>query len=344
VSSEAKTATSERCADGTVLKGEELKASPTFDGLRFMTLKELNAIPEEDYSYVVDGMLPKAGSSILYGKPKRGKSTMARQLAVAVSQGKPFLGRDTEQGLVMYIALEEKPCEIAMHFRLLGAEEHDPLMILTDLRGKKLEEVRQAIVSQKPVLVIVDTLAKFLHLPKINDYGPVNEAVRWIHDVSRDTGAHFMAVHHSKKGKEDDATDNMLGSTALAGAVDTLIALSEGQGGRTVATTQRYGDPLEETALLFDPVARSMSLGNTSKYDVEEQKVATRELLSQGILAFVAANPGCIEPDIVMNVEGMSERIKRQLRELIKDGRLRKEGRGVAGDPYRYYAGFPIEA
>jgi hypothetical protein len=311
-------------------------------GLPFRTLKELNADPEEEHEYLVEGMLPLAGSSILHGKPKKGKSSISRQLALAVSRGEPFLGRQTVQGLVMYIALEEKPSEIKRHFRLLGADD-DPILILTDLRGCKLEQVRQEILLKRPVLVIVDTLAKFLNISKINDYGPVNKAVQWIHDVARESGAHIMAIHHSKKGTEEDVTDNMLGSTALAGGVDTLISLADVRGGRIISTTQRYGDWMEETALQFDPETRSVRLGNTTKSESEETRRRSREVLSHAIIAFVTHNPGCIESEILANVTGKRETTKMQLRELLKE-RLRRTGGGRAGDPYLYYADVPVES
>jgi RecA-family ATPase len=50
--------------------------------------------------------------SLLVAKPKVGKTTLAFNLAVAVSRGEEFLGRKTTQGPVVYLALEEKKGEI----------------------------------------------------------------------------------------------------------------------------------------------------------------------------------------------------------------------------------------
>jgi predicted ATP-dependent serine protease len=310
--------------------------------LKVMTLQELYNAPEEEHRWVVEDLLPMAGSSILHGKPKKGKSTLARQLAVAVSQGQPFLGKATLQGPVLYLALEEKLSEIKGHFRLLGATDTDPIHIIPDCRGHDLHAIREIIVELKPVLVIVDTLGKFINLKKYNDYGPVNESLRHLHDLARDTTTHLLCVHHSKKGAEDDATDNLLGSVALAGAVDTLIALQGTQDRRSISTSQRYGNAMEETALKFDPETRSLSLGNTAKAEAEESKLNTRRILSEQMVEFVINNRGCTEIDVLEGVTGKSEAIKALLRELLKE-RLRREGKGVAGNPFRYYADVPIE-
>src|SRR5437899_9961513 len=96
------------------------KADEPVEPFRLKSVRELFEEPEEKTPYIVEGLLPSAGTSLLGGKPKDGKSTLARQLAVAVATGKPFLDRATEKGRVLYFALEEKSSEVKAHFRLLG--------------------------------------------------------------------------------------------------------------------------------------------------------------------------------------------------------------------------------
>ena len=60
-------------------------------GLEFITLGELLASDDEECLWTVDGLLPEGGLSILVGKPKCGKSTLARNLALCVARGRPFL-------------------------------------------------------------------------------------------------------------------------------------------------------------------------------------------------------------------------------------------------------------
>src|SRR5574337_964518 len=94
---------------------------PTID---LISACDLLSMQEETVAYCVDNMLPSSGLSILAGKPKAGKSTLARQLAVAVAQGQTFLGRKTSKGKVIYLALEEKPSEVKAHFEDLGLTMH----------------------------------------------------------------------------------------------------------------------------------------------------------------------------------------------------------------------------
>jgi hypothetical protein len=99
---------------------------------------------------------------------------------------------------------------------------------------------------------------------------------------------------------------------------------------------------MEDTILTFDAETRSVSLGSTTKAEVEEAKHSTLLALSESIVEFVTNNPGCTENDVLAGVTGKREAIRTQLRELLKS-RLRREGKGVAGDPFHYYADVPVE-
>ena len=57
--------------------------------------------------YCVDGLLTQGGFSVVGAKPKQGKSSLSRYLAVAVAKGKPFLGRATTKGDVLLFSLED---------------------------------------------------------------------------------------------------------------------------------------------------------------------------------------------------------------------------------------------
>jgi len=83
--------------------------SPTkATGLRLTALGDLMTEDPEQIDWVLEDTLPAAGMSLLVAKPKVGKSTLARCLALAVARGEEFLGRSTSQGVVVYLALEKK--------------------------------------------------------------------------------------------------------------------------------------------------------------------------------------------------------------------------------------------
>jgi DNA primase len=120
-------------------------------------LDELLKEPEENISWTVEGLLPSSGISLLVAKPKTGKSTLARQLAVRVARGKKFLGRKTNQGRVVYLALEEKRDEVRKHFADLGVDGDEDLYVHCAAAPEEaVLKLIQLVKEYKPALVIVD--------------------------------------------------------------------------------------------------------------------------------------------------------------------------------------------
>src|ERR1700753_4437636 len=133
--------------------------------LVFRSFSDLYHNPPEDVPFVVQNLLPTGGLSVLLGKPKAGKSTLARQLLVAVAQGGDFLGRNCEQGDVLYVALEEKESEVVSHLKQLGLRQTDPLGIVlsTTGTGSPVEALRQSLEAKPNVrLVVIDPVFRFL--------------------------------------------------------------------------------------------------------------------------------------------------------------------------------------
>src|SRR2546426_12350319 len=97
-------------------------------------IRDLLAEPDDAVSWIVDGLLPAGGLSVFGGKPKGGKSTTARAIALRVSRGEPVLGRTTTKGPVVYLGLEDPRRVTKGHLRALGAQPDDDLYVFTGHR------------------------------------------------------------------------------------------------------------------------------------------------------------------------------------------------------------------
>lgn len=307
---------------------------------QFRTIKEVYDTPDEQISYCVDNLLPTGGMSALLGKPKAGKTSLARQLAVAVAQGEAFLGRKTKRGRVLYLAIEEKLSQVKAHFRQLGLQESDPVEIACGSVQKSkaidmLELTLQA--AEDSVLVIIDPMFRFVKVSDANDYIQVNDILEKLLDVARKRDVHILTVHHMKKKETEDDMDGALGSTAIAGAVDTLISLKVDQnGGRIIATRQRYGTDMESTHLEWNPDSGEMSLGATSEATEKLRAEEIRDLIETRMLTYIAAHPGCDQESIFNAVTGKTTTKKQVFQSLKDKAYLSVTGSGKKGDPYRY--------
>ena len=58
--------------------------------------------------FLVDGFLPRGYVTILAGDPKVGKTVLASAITLAIAEGSPFGGMETNRGGVLWLSLEEK--------------------------------------------------------------------------------------------------------------------------------------------------------------------------------------------------------------------------------------------
>jgi hypothetical protein len=317
------------------LKPEDVRAwgrrAEVRDRFNLTVLGDLMKEPDEAVSWLLDGILPIGGLSLLAAKPKVGKSTLARCLALAVSRGNEFLSRVVAQGPVVYLALEEKRSEVRKHFADLGAEGVEAVHVHCaaapqDAIPALLEDVKRL----KPVLVIVDPVLRMTRIRDANDYALVSNALEPLMSLAREYGTHLLLIYHLGKGERTDATDAILGSTAFFAAVDTALILKRSDRYRTIQSRQRYGEDLPETVLEFDPSRRGVSLG--------VQRSEADELAVSGeILKFLeGAGEGKTEPEINEAVEGSNATKRKAIRRLVAEGKAQRSGSGRRGDPFLY--------
>lgn len=296
----------------------------------FTRLNDLFQEPEEQTKWLADGLLPTGGFSIVVAKPKVGKSTIARGLALNIASGQPFLGKEVSKGAVVYLALEEKRYEIKRHFQDMGATGNEEIHIYVGgAPADAITQIKRVVQEIKPVLVIIDPLFRFTKVKDGNDYHQVTNALEPLLRLARDTGTHVLCVHHSRKG-ESTAEDSFLGSQAIFGSVDTLMIMKRHEHYRTLQTIQRYGDDLPETILAYDKDTRNTSLGG-SKQDEDFN------ILGNAIVDFLKGQEEPVTEKVVEGaIEGRTALKRKALRDFVEKGKIQKLGKGGKNDPYKY--------
>ncbi len=304
---------------------------PGRGGFMLTKLNDLLNEPAEIVSWLLEGKLPAGGISVLSAKPKVGKSTLARCLALAVATGEPFLDCATTKGPVIYLALEEKRGEVRRHFADLGATGEEEIYIhAASAPQAAVLELCELTKRIRPVLIVIDPLFKFVRIRDEKAYAEVCNAIEPLLTLARESGAHVLLSHHSGKMERADATDSILGSTAIFGGVDTAIILKKADRYRTVQSCQRYGTDWPELVLNFDPTERSLSLG-------VERSEAEAGRIGEAIAVYLA---GSDEPqtriEIEAHVEGKTKHKRTALKALCAAGRVSESGAGAKGDPLRF--------
>jgi AAA domain len=285
--------------------------------------------------FVVDGLLTQGGLSVLGAKPKVGKSSLSRYLAVSVAKGVPFLGRDTTQGDVILCSLEDPRahvdnCLAALDYRATDSSIQIVERVAPD-KETSVVAIRDALTANPNVrLVIIDHLAKFLNLPDLSDYMPTLRGIGLLHELARAfPHVHILCLAHSKKVRCEDPFDGILGSTALRGEPDTNIVLMNEGGERVIVTETRAGRPIHATILKTEmvtsagcDVVKDFALGepfDQSKKERMEKLVQNQTALyGNRIIDFLAECDGqtATQKEIVVAVVGKTERIVDAIKHL----------------------------
>jgi hypothetical protein len=272
--------------------------------------------------------LPQAGLSILAARPKAGKSTLARNLVLAVARGEPFLGRTTTAGTVLYLALEEKRAELRRHFRKMGANDEPILIYCATAPADGVAQLSEAVMQEPPALVIIDPIIRLSRMVDSNSYSEVSKALEPFIALARDSGAHVMLVHHAGRANPG-GVDAPMGSTAFAGSVDTILVMTRTDCMRTLSSVQRYGDDLDEIVLTMDDMRRINVSGTKQQFEEREARKA--------IVAFLEKHPDAKQKELREKIKLRWQTVWAALAAMIEDGTVTRQGEGGKQDPYKYY-------
>ena len=298
-----------------------------------MWMERIMDAPQTDIDWLLDGVLPMGGMSLVTAAPKVGKTTFARCLALAVSRGAEFVGRSTVTGTVLVVSLEDSPRQIRAHMAAIGASRDDAIGWyghgdFPATTGDRLNTLDAVIREFEPVLVVVDPLFKFISIKDGDAYSEVSAALNPLMQIARASGVHILLTHHNRKGG-GEAGEEVLGSTALFAGVDTLISLKRDGDGRTIETIQREGDDLPVTVLRMDPTGWIDTGG--IRADVKAREI------DEQILAVIGEVGSPMETDDVIAATGRAKKaVLDSLRRMTKAGALTQTGEGKRNAPYQY--------
>ena len=187
------------------------------------------------------------GLTLLGGKTKSGKSTLAEQIAEEISENKK----------VLYLALEYNKRMAQGRFKRFTEKHQIHLVLEGEMNrigndGEK--ELEALLFHYKPKLVIVDILAKIKR--KNNGYYDEEyKAMTEIKELIDQFDIDCLVLTHSGKpsgNDSDDPFDKIIGSTALQGVPDNLMVLEQSKGQTKLHTKGRLIYPSEKVLSFKD--------------------------------------------------------------------------------------------
>ncbi len=294
---------------------------------------------EYEVKWITEGFTPASGTSLLAATPKTGKSVFARAEAAAIITNNSFFGAATTPTNVLLLALDEAGQSVFGHFhRLWGNAGYGDRFAHLDvvepgnlLPDRWQTQLMEQFERRHYGLVIADMMVNLMPgVQDLNDYKSVFEAMGVFRTIAAKLDTHFRLVHHYNKG-EGRGVDRVMGSAAIAGAVDQLILLDQTpQGKRFYQVAGRLTNDDTQWAYGLGTDSGLLSrLGRRGEGSVHEGEIT--RWVRQHLLFGEPFTAKEVQSEIATDCTVKT--VKRELEKLVVAGDLTKKRVGT-GDIY----------
>lgn len=258
--------------------------------------------------WIIPGIIP-AGLTVLGGAPKMGKSFFSLQMMLAVVTGGMFLGQRVDPRPTLYLALEDHPTRLQERMKSMGwplGYPGDFLSVLTireiihDFNHEGSERLANMIAQRGYEFVIIDTLSKVFKGDK-NEEQEMMGFVSPLQILSQESEIGLMIVHHHGKMMNRDVVKDLMGSTSLGGAADTILGMyrERNSAGAELAMTGR--NTIEKTMKIrFDHATTCWQLDDNPLAGLTPEQgdvIVTLETIGPSTLREVVDALGKVWPD-----------------------------------------------
>jgi hypothetical protein len=220
--------------DNELLDGEILRLDQKRNG-KLVAESRIKLVPFNsiklgtDRRYLVKGLIPYPGLTVIWGPPKCGKSFWTFDLAMHVALGREYRGRRIQQGPVVYCCFEgqigfQARAE-AFRQKHIAEDSEDIFFYLMPVTLDLVKEYDDLIAAIRecgidPAAVVLDTLNRSLNGSENSDedmsaYIKATDAIRDYFNCS------VLVVHHC--GINDSRPR---GHTSLTGAADARLSVT----------------------------------------------------------------------------------------------------------------------
>lgn len=170
------------------------------------------------------------GYTIYVGKPKIGKTTLMRQLAVAANAGATFMDRPCDRTSCLFLSLEESPRQFKHKLKGMGFDPNSVAGIRIEFEWPKGDEgiaaLRQYLTeNQGTELIIVDSLSAIRGSdnPKATLFQQEYDFGRKMLQICTDfPGLAIIAIHHTRKAESEDPMDLVSGTNGVTAACTSV--------------------------------------------------------------------------------------------------------------------------
>ena len=225
-----------------------------------MSVRELYALEQPET--LIENLLSAQDVTVLAAKPKAGKTNLVVGLLAENFNRRTWLGEPAKELRCVYLG-EEPGFRFGRRLRdsQVSPDTARARFAYVDARSlsdcptwqEKLERVRAYMdgMSERPNLLVIDTLGFWAGLSDFNDYATVSKEFKPVLDFAQGASVAVLIVHHSRKGNGQDI-DAISGSNALAANAGAVALLSKVDGNDTQRKLTVWSRDVGEYELIVD--------------------------------------------------------------------------------------------
>lgn len=309
------------------------------DEKEYNTGKEIYNMEIEPVKWLIKDLIPK-GLTVFGGQSKIGKSYLTLNMSLHLAQNKYMFADQTmsaykgAKGPVLYLALEDPKARMKSRMEKIDPDPDLKLLkwyfkvfwSFEKLYKGGLNDLEEWLKkSKRPKLIVIDVIAKVWDMR--NNVG----AGRWYNqeyaifgplaDLAHKYDTSIIAITHTKKTKEADVFNEILGGAGTQGPADNLMVLSRGMESNQRILAIR-GKDMDDKRLLFEVFNEGADWQCEGEVD-EVQKTNER----QAIVDYLGMEGSMSLKDIQQaakdgEIEASPNSVNTMLRKMVKDGTL----------------------
>ena len=245
--------------------------------------------------YIVDNIIARKSITLIVASPKKGKTALGLNLGICINEGIDFLENKVRKTNVVYYCNELSGKLIQERIKRLDIPCSNTMKFYEGTSYVDFDEFERIIKSDVELgyeVFVVDTFSKIKYDRKYNanDYNDTYEVMAKYYELIEKYGCTFIIMYHTKKDSSiKSVSKKVIGSQALSGSVDTIIAINKSSEFDTEFS-------LDLTSRLFESRVYQVKI-HPSKKILEIDKVDPIEMLEPSIQRLVQLMPKLKEID-----------------------------------------------
>lgn len=245
--------------------------------------------------YIVDNIIARKSITLIVASPKKGKTALGLNLGICINEGIDFLENKVRKTNVVYYCNELSGKLIQERIKRLDIPCSNTMKFYEGTSYVDFGEFERIIKSDVELgyeVFVVDTFSKIKYDRKYNanDYNDIYEVMAKYYELIEKYGCTFIMMYHTKKDSSiKSVSEKVIGSQALSGSVDTIIAINKSSEFDTEFS-------LDVTSRLFESKVYQVKI-HPSKKILELDKIDPIEMLEPSIQRLVQLMPKLKEID-----------------------------------------------